>query len=161
MSYTEVYYDPESFLGGFRRTIAFQPRVIEQNRGSEGEEIWIVKLAEESYCDKYGDCQVSDDTKLILTEAYDNRVEYHTVKEFMEFCINGRNEISGQWDSTGEGRHFDGGLEAGSMIVDQRFLPRIVEGEIRCLFVGSELVEIVHKKPKEGGLFATLASGAV
>jgi len=79
----------------------------------------------------------------------------------MEFCINGRNDISGQWNSTGEGRYFDGGLEAGSMIVDQRFLPRIVEGEVRCLLVGSELVEIVHKKPIEGGLSATLGSGAL
>ena len=47
------------------------------------------------------------------------------------------------------------------MMVDQRFLPRIVEGEVRCLFVGSELVEILHKKPAEGGLSATLASGAI
>ena len=47
------------------------------------------------------------------------------------------------------------------MVVDMRFLPRISEGEVRCLFVGSELVEIVHKKPRKGGLSATLASGAV
>ncbi|GFH58750.1 Bacl-2 [Chaetoceros tenuissimus] len=158
---TEVYYDPESFKEGFRKSIAFQPRVVKQNRGSQGEGIWIVKLKDGQYCDTYGECMVSLDTELELMEAWDNHVEYHTVGEFIEFCVHGRTAFSGEWTSTGDGRYFDGGLAAGSMMVDQRFLPRIVEGEVRCLFVGSELVEIVHKKPAEGGLSATLASGAI
>lgn len=158
---TEVYYDPEAFKEGFRKSIAFQPRVVKQNRGSQGEGIWIVKLKDGQYCDTYGECMVSLDTELELMEAWDNHVEYHTVGEFIEFCVHGRTAFSGEWTSTGDGRYFDGGLAAGSMMVDQRFLPRIVEGEVRCLFVGSELVEIVHKKPAEGGLSATLASGAI
>ena len=159
---TEVYYNPEELIAGFRKSIAFQPRVIKQNRGSQGEGIWIVKLKDEAaYCSEYGECMVSLDTELVLMEAWDNHVEYHTVGEFIEFCINGRSQHSGEWTSTGEGRYFEGGLAAGSMIVDQRFLPRITEGEVRCLFVGSELVHIIHKKPKEGGLSATLASGAI
>ena len=161
MEDTEVYYTPQDFKQGFRKSIAFQPRVIKQNRGSQGEGIWIVKLRNENYCAKYGESTVTLDTELVLMEAWDNHVEYHTVGDFLEFCINGRTEYSGEWTSTGEGRYFDGGVEAGSMIVDQRFLPRIVEGEVRCTFVGSELVEILHKKPAEGGLSATLASGAV
>jgi len=88
-------------------------------------------------------------------------VEYHTVAEFLEFCIDGRTERSGSWMSQGKGRYLDGGLAAGAMLVDQRFLPRIVEGEVRCLMIGPELIQIVHKKPKEGGLSATLQSGAV
>lgn len=158
---TYVYYDPEEFMKGFRKTIAFQPRVIKQNRGSQGEGIWIVKLKDGNYCDKYGETMVSLDTELVLMEAWDNHIEHHTVGEFIEFCIHGRSEHSGEWTSTGVGRYFDGGIAAGSMMVDQRFLPRITEGEVRCLFVGSELVEIVHKKPREGGLSATLASGAI
>lgn len=158
---TEVYYDPESFIHGFRKSIAFQPRVIKQNRGSQGEGIWIVKLKNDDYCSNYGECIVSLNTEIVLMEAWDNHIEYHTVGQFLEFCIHGRSEFSGIWTSTGRGRYFEGGMETGSMMVDQRFLPRIVEGEVRCLFVGSELVEIVHKKPKEGGLSATLASGAV
>ena len=160
---TEVYYTPESFQVGFRKSIAYRPRVVKQNRGSQGEGIWIVKLQDESqYCDDSDNfCPpVALDTKLVLMEAWDNHVEYHTVQEFLEFCINGRTETSGIWESTGRGLYFEGGVEAGSMMVDMRFLPRITEGEVRCLFVGSELVEIVHKKPKDGGLSATLASGA-
>lgn len=159
---TEVYYTPESFSHGFRKTIAFQPRVIKQNRGSQGEGIWIVKLRDErTYCDDYGDAVVSLDTELVLMEAYDNHVEYHTVGEFVDFCIHGRRECSDiEWTTTSAGQYFKGGFSAGAMLVDQRFLPRIVEGEVRCLMVGSELVEIVHKKPKEGGLSATLQSGA-
>src|SRR5699024_12104952 len=48
------------------------------------------------------------------------------------------------------------------MLVDMRFMPRIVEGEIRILLVGEEPVFVVHKKPAEGGdnFSATLFSGA-
>jgi glutathione synthase/RimK-type ligase-like ATP-grasp enzyme len=158
---TAVYYTPESFQEGFLKMIAFQPRVIKQNRGSQGEGIWIVKLKDEgAYCDTYGQRTASLDTEIVLMEAFDNHVEHHTVGDFIDFCIHGRTETSPEWTTTSAGRYFEGGLAAGAMVVDQRFLPRIVEGEVRCLMIGSELVEIVHKKPKEGGLSATLASGA-
>ena len=42
---------------------------------------------------------------------------------------------------------------AGGQLVDQRFCPRIVEGELRYNCVGPKLVGIIHKKPKEGGIF--------
>lgn len=159
---TEVYYTPDSFRNGFCKTIAYQPRVIKQNRGSQGEGIWICKLKDETtYCENYGDRMVTLDTELVLMEAFDNHVEYHTVGEFIDFCINGRSGATCEWTTTSNGRYFEGGLASGAMVVDQRFLPRIVEGEVRCLMVGSELVEIVHKKPKEGGLSATLQSGAI
>jgi len=159
---TEVYYTPEEFIAGFRKTIAFSPRVIKQNRGSQGEGIWICKLKDESkYCANYGDAIIDLDEPLVLMEAYDNHVEEHTVAEFMEFCLNGRTDKSGPWSSTGNGMYLEGGREVGAMLVDQRFLPRIVEGEVRCNIVGDNLVELVHKKPKEGGLSATLSSGAV
>ena len=34
---TLAYYSPEEFSVGFKKTMAFQPRVIKQNRGSSGE----------------------------------------------------------------------------------------------------------------------------
>jgi glutathione synthase/RimK-type ligase-like ATP-grasp enzyme len=159
---TEVYYDAQSFREGFMKSIAFQPRVIKQNRGSQGEGVWIVKLKDETaYCENYGDSVVSLDTELVLIEAYDNHIEYHTVAEFMEWCVNGRTDSSGTWTSTGRGQYFEGGEEARAMLVDQRFLPRIAEGEVRCLMVGEELIELVHKVPKDGGVSATLESGAI
>ena len=33
----------------------------------------------------------------------------------------------------------------------QAFMPRITEGEVRVLMIGDTPVEILHKKPKEGG----------
>lgn len=163
MEDTEVYYTPESFHEGFRRRISYEPRVIKQNRGCQGEGVWIVKLKDENaYCNRDDEeCIVSLDAELELMEAFDNHVEYHTVQEFLNFCSFGRMEDSPLWTTKSNGNYFDGGLEANAMVVDQRFLPRIVEGEVRCLMVGSELVEIVHKKPKEGGLSATLESGAI
>lgn len=157
---TSVYYDAASFADGFVRSIAFRPRVIKQNRGSQGEGIWICKLRDGNYCDNFGDAVVSLDTELELLEANDNHVEYHTVGEFLEFCINGRTDKSGEWASTGSGRYLEGGVDAGAMLVDQRFLPRIVEGEVRCNMVGNSLVNIVHKVPTSGGLSCTLQSGA-
>jgi hypothetical protein len=159
---TDVYYTAQELSEGFRKSIAFRPRVLKQNRGSQGEGIWICKLKDETqYCDKFGDKIADLDTSLILMEANDNHVEEHTVGEFLEFCINGRTETSGTWISSGRGKYLEGGIQAGAMLVDQRFLPRIVEGEVRCLMVGSNLVELVHKKPRDGGLSATLQSGAV
>lgn len=159
---TSVYYDADSFRMGFRKSIAFRPRVIKQNRGSQGEGIWICKLENEAnYCENFGDAIADLDTTLVLLEANDNHVERHSVGEFLEFCINGRSKNSGEWKSTGKGKYLEGGKEKGAMLVDQRFLPGIVEGEVRCLMVGGTLVELIHKKPKDGGLSATLQSGAI
>ena len=47
---TLAYCDEASFSAGLRKTVAFQPRVIKQNRGSSGEGIWIVKLKKGNYC---------------------------------------------------------------------------------------------------------------
>lgn len=158
---TYVYYDAESFAKGFLRSIAFRPRVIKQNRGSQGEGIWICKLADESqYCAKLGEKVATVDTQVVLIEANDNHVEYHTAGEFLEFAVNGRTPNSGTWASLGSGCYLDGGVEMGAMIVDQRFLPRISEGEVRCNMIGQELISLVHKVPQDGGVSATLQSGA-
>jgi len=139
------YYSPEEMKVGFKKTVAFQPRVVKQNRGSAGEGIWIVKLKDEkNYCSSYGDRSCSDDEVLILKEANDNHVEEHTVGEFIEFCVNGRNDKSGKWESQGTGKYYDGGQEAGGQMVDQRFLTRISEGEARFFMIGRELYGIEH-----------------
>jgi len=156
---TAAYYDAESFRQGFRKSVAFRPRVLKQNRGSQGEGIWICKLRDETkYCAAFGDRLADLNEELVLTEANDNHVEHHTVGEFLEFCVNGRSEASGEWTSTGTGRYLEGADDA--MLVDQRFLPRIAEGEVRCNMVGPTLVSLVHKVPKAGGVSATLQSGA-
>mmetsp|Transcript_86238 Transcript_86238/g.244228 ORF Transcript_86238/g.244228 Transcript_86238/m.244228 type:complete len:439 (+) Transcript_86238:84-1400(+) len=141
---TLSFYDPAEFAAGFKKTMAFQPRVIKQNRGSSGEGIWIIKLKSGVYCKSFGEREAADDEMLILTEACDNHVEEHTVGEFIEFCVNGRTEKSGEWKSIGTGKYFEGGEEAGGQMVDQRFLPRIEEGETRFMMVGSELYRIEH-----------------
>lgn len=46
------------------------------------------------------------------------------------------------------------------LLVDQRFLPRIVEGEVRVLMIYDTPVTVVHKKPQDGHMSATLFSGA-
>merc|ERR1712039_1133461 len=140
------YYSPEDMQTGFPKTIAFQPRVVKQNRGSAGEGIWIIKLKSGEYCSTYGEKSAADDDMLILTEANDSHVEEHTVAEFMEFCVNGRSDKAGEWKSVGTGKYFEGGREAGGQMVDQRFLPRIEEGEARFMMIGKELYRIEHYK---------------
>ena len=115
---------------GFKKTMAFQPRVIKQNRGSSGEGIWIIKLAEGNYCKDYGERSCEDGEVLKLMEANDNHEETHTVAEFIEFCVSGRTDKSGEWTSKGVGKYLEGGKEAGGQLVDQRFCPRIVEGRL-------------------------------
>merc|ERR1711871_1858294 len=158
---TLAYYDPEAFTAGFKKTMAFQPRVIKQNRGSSGEGIWIIKLKEGNYCSTFGERSCEDSEVLTLMEANDNHEETHTVAEFVEFCINGRTDKSGEWTSKGVGKYLEGGKAAGGQLVDQRFCPRIVEGELRYNCVADELVGIIHKKPKEGGISAVGGTGSV
>jgi len=41
---TFAYYNEQDLIDGFKKTCAFQPRVIKQNRGSAGEGIWLCWL---------------------------------------------------------------------------------------------------------------------
>jgi hypothetical protein len=158
---TLSFYDPDEFAAGFKKTMAFQPRVIKQNRGSSGEGIWIIKLKAANYCATYGERSCEDGELLDLMEANDNHAEEHTVAEFIEFCVNGRTDKSGEWTSKGTGKYLEGGKAAGGMLVDQRFCPRIVEGELRYNMVVDALVGIIHKKPKEGGISAVGGTGSI
>merc|ERR1719265_2371967 len=158
---TLAYYTEADFAADFKKTMAFQPRVIKQNRGSAGEGIWIIKLKEENYCASFGERSCADDEVLELMEANDNHSETHTVAEFIEFCVNGRTDRSGEWTSKGVGKYLEGGKGAGGQLVDQRFCPRIVEGELRYNMVGTRCVGIIHKKPKEGGISAVGGTGSI
>ena len=80
------YYSPEDMKAGFPKAIAFQPRVVKQNRGSAGEGIWIIKRKSGKYCDNYCDEIAAGDEMLILKEANNDHVEEHNVDEFIEFC---------------------------------------------------------------------------
>ena len=44
-------------------------------------------------------------------------------------------------------------------VVDQRFCPRIKEGEVRVQMVFDTPVGLIHKKPEEGGLSAVGGTG--
>mmetsp|Transcript_66572 Transcript_66572/g.192833 ORF Transcript_66572/g.192833 Transcript_66572/m.192833 type:complete len:731 (+) Transcript_66572:57-2249(+) len=158
---TFAYYSPESFSEGFKKTMAFQPRVVKQNRGSSGEGIWIIKLKAGNYCKEFGDRSCADNEVLSLMEANDNHAEEHTVAEFIEFCVAGRTSKSGTWTSKGAGKYLEGGKAAGGQLVDQRFCPRIVEGELRYNLIGDALVGIIHRKPAAGGISAVGGTGSI
>ena len=134
---TYAYYDIPSFQESFPKTISSGVRVIKQNRGSQGEGIWVCKLKDTN--DAHN---VTGSTVLELQEAFDNHKEERTVDEFMTFCeeyLVGDN----------------------AQLIDQQFLPRIVEGEIHLNMIYSTPSEIVVKTPTEGGISATVASGAI
>merc|ERR1712146_664504 len=141
LSCTAAYYNMEELTANFPKTMASGDiRVLKQNRGSQGEGIWVCKFAEGEE-KKITDGKCPEDTMLDLTEAFDNHKEKKTLGEFMKFCkvyLDGEN----------------------GQLVDQKFLPRIVEGEVRVFMIGETPIELIHKKPVEGGISATLASGA-
>jgi len=160
---TFAYYSEEDLIAGFKKCCAFQPRVIKQNRGSAGEGIWLCWLWDKAADKKveiypaktFGEKSLNDDDYLKLMEMNDNHVEYHTVKEFMTFCVGGPDAPgAGTWTSTFPGKYLEGGKEAGGQLVDQRLLPRIDEGEVRILMAGDTCQMAVHKKPMGGGLSA-------
>ena len=141
---TAAYYEVEELHNTFPTSLSYGERVLKQNRGSTGEGIWRVRLADQELAQSVEPgTALPLDTALKCTEAVDNQTHDYQLGAFMDFCdqyIVGDN----------------------GMLVDMRFMPRIVEGEIRILLVGNEPVFIVHKKPAEGGdnFSATLFSGA-
>jgi len=158
---TLAYYSEQELITGFKKTCAFQPRVIKQNRGSAGEGIWLCWLCSGKYCKTYGEKSLADSDWIKLMEMNDNHIEYHTVGEFLEFCVNGPDSAkAGNWMSTFPGKYLDGGKAAGGQLVDQRLLPRISEGEVRVLLAGDTCQMIVHKKPEGGGLSAVGGNSA-
>ena len=161
---TLAFYSEEDLIAGFKATCAYQPRVIKQNRGSAGEGIWLCWLANKAdqsmvplteypaktYEGPGKGTLLNDDDLLKLMEMNDNHVEYHTVAEFLEFCVRGPGDKAGEWKSTFPGKYLEGGKEAGGQLVDQRLLPRIDEGEVRILMAGDTCQMAIHKKPLEG-----------
>lgn len=141
---TAAYYDVESLHKTFPTSLSYGERVLKQNRGSTGSGIWRVQIQDRELAESVEPgTALPLDTKLKCTEAVDNHTEIRELGEFMTFC---EQYIIG-----------DNG-----MLVDMRFMPRIVEGEIRILMVGPHPVFVVHKKPAAGGdnFSATLFSGA-
>ncbi|MCS4489515.1 MULTISPECIES: Cj0069 family protein [unclassified Corynebacterium] len=141
---TAAYYDVATFHETFPTSLSYGERVLKQNRGSTGSGIWRVRLEDsELQATVEPGTALPLDTLVRCTEAVDNHTEVHKLGDFMDFCdqyIIGDN----------------------GMLVDMRFMPRIVEGEIRILLVGPHPVFVVHKKPAAGGdnFSATLFSGA-
>ena len=130
---TAAYYDVETFHKTFPTSLSYGERVLKQNRGSTGSGIWRVQLEDKELAASVTPgTALPLDTKLRCTEAVDNHTEIRELGEFMDFCdqyIIGDN----------------------GMLVDMRFMPRIVEGEIRILLVGPHPVFVVPKKPAAGG----------
>ena len=75
---TLAYYTEKELTDGFKKTCAFQPRVIKQNRGSAGEGIWLCWLCSGKYCKKFGDRMLDDGEYLKLMEMNDNHCLLYT-----------------------------------------------------------------------------------
>lgn len=131
------YNNVDELRANFPAFLKTGQRVLKSNRGSQGSGIWLVKLE-----DPNTEATSLDEIKVICTEAVDNHEERHTLADFINFCS----------------KYFDD-TETGIM-VDMRFLPRIVEGEIRILLIGQEPIFVIHKKPQDGSFSSTLGSGA-
>ena len=144
LSDTLAYTTADHFSFCFRKTMAFQPRVVQASRCTSGEGMWTIKLMAGNYCRICGERACADDEVLHLTEANDNHSEQHTVAEFIEFCVNGHTGTSGTWTSKGLGKYL-----ADGPLLDQRFCPRIAEGELRFNMLGDVLVSIIHQTPNE------------
>mmetsp|Transcript_3628 Transcript_3628/g.11012 ORF Transcript_3628/g.11012 Transcript_3628/m.11012 type:complete len:784 (+) Transcript_3628:63-2414(+) len=139
---TLAYHTQAELSAGMRRTVAFQPRVLKANRGTGGECVWIVKLKGSNYGQALGDRTLGLDEVLLVAEACDGREEEQSVTEFLQACHKALTE------------------KGGGGIVDQRFCPRASEGELRYCMVEDELVSIVQRKPKEGGMSAVCGTGS-
>ena len=75
---------------------------MKQNRGSQGEGVWVVRLARGSEALYRGNTSLALETPLVLTEAVDNHEEASTLGDFLTFAE----------------RYLEGGAEMGAQIID-------------------------------------------
>ena len=145
-----VYTSREQMWQGFRRTAAFQPRVMTLSDSVGGEGVWLVRLKSGEYCSTLGQRELGGDELLVLQEMNDGHREQHTAAEFVEFCALGARgqPTTPAWKATAGGGCLSEGKCVGGpgQVVDQRWLPRVVEGEVRCVMVGGVCIEVVHKQ---------------
>ncbi len=133
---TYAYYNLDELKAKFPMSLATGPRVLKQNRGSQGSGIWYVEVGA-----PHGSAPIDFNTPVNCTEMSDNHVEHHKLGDFLDKCNEYLVGENGQ-------------------LVDMPFMPRIGEGEIRIYLVGEKPVFILHKKPADGEKSATLQSGA-
>jgi len=145
---TQAYHDRQELEEGFKQSAAVGPRVLKPHGGVNGEGVWACWLQGKAYQEQ-GGAPLTDDDQLKLMEMSDGHVEYHTVREFLDFMAQGTN--SRIWRSRSHGAH----LDAGKHLVDMRFLPQVREGEARVVMVKDTPFQVIHKVPVgPGGLSA-------
>lgn len=135
---TFFYHTYKEFKNDFPTILEkYRVRVLKTNYGSTGEGVYLISLR--------------DDDSIICTEAVNNiKYFYENMTEFINsFKDNFNHDESSEIYFKGK-----------SGFVGCRYLPRIIEGEIRALLVGGKIASIVHKKPANGEFSATLFSGA-
>lgn len=136
---THASYDIASFKDSFLKTIAGGSRAVKQADASLGEGDWLCKLKEGE-----DPCNVSGSTLIDLQDLNDNHKEQLTIEEFVASCQP----------------YLPAGGEQGGMLLDQPYLPRTPEGELRLLMVHRKLAQVVHRKPALPGAIANVASGS-
>jgi hypothetical protein len=137
---TQFYHEYEDFEELFPKSLLKNKvKVLKVNYGSTGEGVYLVRL--------------QDDGSIISTEAVNNVKYYY--QNMDEFLSKFEEKFDDDIDDD-ELNYFKG--KRG--FIGCRYLPRIIEGEIRVLIVNDKPVSVVHKKPQEGEFSATLFSGA-
>jgi hypothetical protein len=110
-------------------------RVIKPNKGSQGEGVWMLRNI-------HSHNKLNLESQIQIQEARDNRIQKITLNEFGDIYIKYL-------------------LQKGGLVINQPFLPRIVEGEIRLILLNDKVISILKKVPIKGGISATINSGAI
>ncbi|KAJ1445148.1 hypothetical protein M885DRAFT_592441 [Pelagophyceae sp. CCMP2097] len=132
-----TYADGAALEATFKQTMALQPRAI--SAGDGGWLCWIANEARDGaisaaeYPAKHlGDCALGDDVVLKLLDRSDKHVEYHTVKEFLFFCVRGTGaDRAGAWTAASAGSYFDAGPIIDAAMLDSEVAAALAEAEAR------------------------------
>lgn len=125
---TKKYNTRDELLNGLAENLSHAPlnqpsRVVKQASGSSCSGIWVVTLLD------FGEGVSKPETvKLSCQEMSDNHIEQLDLLSFVEKCHKNY-------------------LKDESYMIDQKFCPRIVEGEIRVLMGCDEVLEILVRLP--------------
>ncbi|KAA8498646.1 hypothetical protein FVE85_6231 [Porphyridium purpureum] len=139
---TVLYTNAAQLRSEFPRSLLTGKRVLKRSGGAMGHGIWLVELAEQCFNDTTHDVVVDGSSMLRAREASRNRSLRVPLRDFLAMC---------------ESKYL---AEPSDYMIDMRFLPRIAEGEVRIIFIGSRPVRVIHRIPCRNCFSAGLDSGA-
>eukprot|EP00854_Cymbomonas_tetramitiformis_P007369 gene7369-8771_t len=150
ISDTYVHHDATACIESFRVSLGrTRSRVVKPIRGSCGEGVWVCVR-----CAINTSVPDDDESLFLMKISANDHIERRTFHEFVEYFLHGTQRTPRHASGRGGGHYkppIDSTAAPTPFALEQRYLPRIQNGELRLVFVRDRLVETLLRTPAPRG----------